>query len=196
MYSIISVDISVSHSDFEASGFIYDQQNIAVLLGYKSIIMGSSTINEDSAHSKGSLNNYVSFYIHSIKIKYDICYNNPSVPTPLYINPFPTWIILFKIPYKDETELRKILFATSTSTNFKDMILYSHPECILTYDVLNLNSKNVLTSHVLNYYEPFIIRPNDYVGILYYIPVGFSFDDQHINLYDVNSTAKVKFKPL
>lgn len=189
MYSIISVDISVPHSEFEAHGYFYMQQQTGSLVGYKAIIMGSSIFNDDSAHSKGSLHNYVSFYIHSIKIKYDICYNNPSVPTPLYINPFPTYIILFKIPYKDETELRKILLVT----DFKEFILYTHPECILAYDYLNLNSKNVLTSHVLNYNKSFIVRPNDYVGIFYFFPHD---RNRSINIYNVSATAKVIFKPL
>lgn len=191
MYSVINLDISAYPSDF-VSKLIYYSTTIGYYIDYKyqSIIRGSSTVNGDSAHDTDPLakeHNYVSFYVRSIKIKYDLYINNAQFSG---IRPVPGLVILFKLPYKDDQDIIEKLIPTN---NIKDMILYSHPECVLTYDIINCRTTKAHFSHFLNYNKPFIVGPNDYVGILYFLPNDSNYS---MKVYNISSTAKVIFKPL
>lgn len=194
MYSVINVDLSVKGGDFLRKT-IYASDGYFNYIDYfqQAIIRGSSTVNGDSAHSNGKIeqeHNYVSFYIKSIKIKYDI---TPYTLTNVTLGNFIFYIVLFKFPYKDDEDIRSKLISTNRTDG---IVLYSHPECVLSYDcipiMMNKPNKNP-HSGFLNYNKPFVVGPNDYVGIFYYCRHATNIGNV---LYNVNSTSKVVFKPL
>lgn len=188
MYSVINVDISAQPSDFLRKRIYYSSTFYRVMQYFhQPIIRGSSTVNGDSAHSNGKLDqehNYVSFYVKSIEIKYDISLRGSLGP----LGKVPGYIILFKLPYNDDEGIREKLIPT---TDIKDIILYSHPENVLIYDIFNFTSGKSSDSRYLNYNKPFIVRPNDYVGVFYFFPDHNVID----NVYNIEATAKVIFKP-
>lgn len=194
MYSVINVDISeknflYTHITYRING---RSTNVETLYSQKAIIRGSSTVNGDSAHDSDPLakeHNYVSFYVKSIKIRYDVSFGNGDIRRDPV---FSCYVILFKLPYKDDEDVRSKLI--TSNGNINSMVLYSHPECVLAYDIINLNYpavKSSSTPRFLNCNKPFVVGPNDYVGIFYYFPVD---DDRSVEC-KVESTAKVIFKP-
>lgn len=75
------------------------------------------------------------------------------------------------------------------------MVLYSHPECVLSYDFISIEvdkREKLRSSGFLSCNKPFVVGPNDYVGVFYYCPHLLNFDDL---LWRIDSTAKVTFKP-
>ena len=186
MYSVFNVDLSIQTGIMTSTVVSYKTGFVNVNYGFQPIIRGSSTVNGDSAHSNTNLarqHNYVSFYIHSIEIKYEIV-RIDEYDINLYKAPI--CVVLFKLPYNSEEDIRSKLITNSIG----GMILYSHPENVLAYDVLHLDRK-VTDIHFLHCNKPFIVGPNDYVGILYYIP-----SDSILNgALGVISSAKVVFKP-
>lgn len=188
MYSVINVDISGKTSDF--LGNVVRFGNLTTLFEYNQypIIRGSSTVNGDSAHSNETLSqehNYVSFYVKSIKVRYDISF---SVIENVTTRRYPGYVILFKFPYKNFNDL----MSKFESGYGGDFILYSHPENVLAYDVYNFTPKGASTKvlsdpRFLNVNKPFVVGPNDYVGILYFF--------SSVVKGQVEATAKVTFKP-
>ena len=183
MYSVFNVQ--VIYSSFKQKTVLYKEGYVTVAYGFKPIIRGSSTVNGDSAHSDDNLareHNYVSFYVRSIEVIYELVFTGTS---SVVLDPqSPVHVILFKVPYKDDQELESSLI----TNRIDGMILYSHPECVLAYDVISFIRKATDT-HLLRCKKPFVVGPNDYVGILYYIPTNKPY------LFKVDGIAKVVFKP-
>lgn len=138
MYSVINVDISEQTTDFLTTNVLYQRgdtfYSFPIKYSHLAIIRGSSTVNGDSAHSNENLakqKNYVSFYIRSIKINFEA---NFTVLRPITLQrTLPGYVVLFKLPYKDEDDIRGKLVSNRSG----GMILYSHPENVLAYDIIN-----------------------------------------------------------
>lgn len=188
MYSVINVDVSVENSDILHRNIVYQGGIRSIDYCQKAIIRGSSTVNGDSAHDTDPLakeHNYVSFYVKSIQIRY--CVTARCFDVDLT---FPFYVVLFKFPYKDDEDIRSKLLSNTLGS----MVLYSHPECVLSYDFVSVETdKDVsrVSSGFLKCSKPFVVGPNDYVGVFYYCP----YKSVGGLIYKVDATAKVIFKP-
>lgn len=195
MYSVINVDTSVKSTDFMGSFIMYKRgvrstpTSVRVLFCQKPIIRGSSTVNGDSAHDSDPLakeHNYVSFYVRSIKVRYEIDF---ELDNNFTTNKIPGYVVLFKLPYDSDGAILDKIVPRNYGTS-GGMVLYSHPEIVLSYGIVSFYTKKSKTPRFLVFNKPFVVGPNDYVGILYYFPL--TFVDGSCN---VSSTAKVIFKP-
>ena len=186
MYSVFNVDLSKGYTEFWQSNVYYQDGFSSIYHGFVSIIRGSSTVNGDSAHSSDPLakeHNYVSFYVRSIEIIYDF------FPTILGSSGrVPSYIILFKLPYDSDQGIRMKLLSTN---RIGAMILYTHPECVLAYDVINLQGEKSVHDCFLRCNKPFVVGPNDFVGVYYYI----ASNTLSSRRFNVEASAKVVFKP-
>lgn len=153
---------------------------------YKPIMVGSSGTNtDDRQHTGRGGHNYVSYRVKKIEFRASVIDLTPQ--TALNDNkPFPDYIILFKVPF------REFIF-DYYFTVMSQFMLYSEPENILTYGVYNTVQSYVEQipaqrkfghgKYDLNVDKPFIVGPNDYVGVLY------MFDKQVV----IAASAKVWF---
>lgn len=184
MYSKNNIDVTIR--SFRVRNISTQKGTQQLGLGYRIFIRGSSTGNVDSAHVEGSNYNYVSYYIKSIKFKYD-------TGSPNQVPSHPSYFCFFKLPYKDDNQIREIVTPQYIS-NIKELFFYSHPESVLGYDVFKSTHKRYFDS-LLTYrgnYSiniPFILLPNEVVGIVYY---NFTNDID----FEVNASVEFEFKPL
>lgn len=153
---------------------------------YRPIMVGSSGTNtNDQQHDNSKKQNYVSYRVKKIEFRASVIDLTPQTALNDH-NPFPDYIILFKVPFREFV----FDYYFTTMSNF---MLYSEPENVLTYGVYNTVQSYVeqipaqrMFGHCkydLNVYKPFIVGPNDYVGVLY------MFDKQVV----INASAKVWF---
>lgn len=185
MYSKFNVDVSCKNAEFDTVRIFFPPPLNFINIYYKvlPIIRGSSTVNGDSAHDHTALgmeHNYVTFNVKKIKLS---C----SFLTNINIGSLkrPSYVVLFKVPYIDENNLPK-------PNSIQNFILYKNPECVLSYDCLNLlNTRRNHTDITLYCNKTINVGPTDYVGVCYFLIEKYG----NITI-DVDASAEVTFKPI
>lgn len=126
------------------------------------IIIGSTGTNtDDQQHKDNNKQNYVSYRVK--KIEFRLSSRNLNA---VGLKHFPDYIILFKVPFREP--IFDYYF-----TIMKNFILFSEPECVLSYRVVSDSGMGGSKQYFAGEYDliinkPFIVGPNDYVGVLYF----------------------------
>lgn len=145
------------------TGFSYYMAQLPIIRGSTGLYL------DDQQHENNNKQNYVSYRVKRI----EFCYNVEEavmfdqkgwsfVP--------PSYILIFKVPYREPA-------VNFDFIDIKKFMLYSEPESVLKYDVYNwslikMKSGQSVRQKKTRKYEliidkPFIVGPNDYVGVLY-----------------------------
>lgn len=139
-----------------------------MMMKYKSIMIGSSCFEmdgrynftiDDQQHTDNNKQNYVSYLVKKIEFECDMRARAGGGD-----NKLPDYFVIFKVPFRKPI----INYYFTVMSNF---ILYSEPECVLGYEISQnyagyeapKNSRR--TRIVIN--KPFVVGPNDYVGVFY-----------------------------
>lgn len=149
---------------------------------YMPIMVGSSgTDVDDQQHENNKKQNYVSYRVKRIEFRaaadnYGIAEGDALIPD---------YIIIFKVPF------REVIFDYHFGS-IKNFMLYSEPESVLKYGVYSCRSNLINGATIrqkspdkydLIVNKPFVVGPNDYVGVLYFFSMGVR----------VSSSARVWF---
>lgn len=165
MSSCFLCDCSYELKENDRHDVVFEEGKInRAYMKYKPIFIGSSgTDVNDQQHNNNNNQNYVSYIVK--KIEFRASY---SIKQTGDIEKFPDYIILFKVPFRNPV-------FDYYFTIMKNFMLYSEPECVLKYGVYNCHyeisgysrkQKNK-NEYSLIVDKPFIVGPNDYVGVLY-----------------------------
>lgn len=143
-----------------------------MFMKYRSIMIGSSCSSfvgnynntiDDQQHTGGNKQNYVSYLVKKLEFECDMRARQGGGDGKL-----PDYFVIFKVPFRKP-------IIDYYFTLMKEFILYSEPENVLGYDIsqnytpgggVAENPKNPRrTRIVIN--KPFVVGPNDYVGVFY-----------------------------
>lgn len=169
-----------NHSDY--SGTVYKYMK------YMPIMVGSSgTDLDDQQHKNNKKQNYVSYRVK--KLEFCCVYNGKPDAGDADLT-FPDYVLIFKVPFRNPV-------FEYNFTLMQNFMLFSEPECVLDYKVLQSDSFGGIhgaedaskqpNKFNININKPFIVCPNDYVGVLYmFTPTVYS------DVY-VDASARVWF---
>ena len=150
------------------------------------IMIGSSgTGKDDQQHENNNKQNYVSYIVK--RLEFRGC-TSSDVVEGRRTDYFPDYVLIFKVPMREPI----IDYDFNTLNKF---ILYSEPECVLSYKVIQDRYQNFndpghqeRIKHPNRFdiiiTKPFVVGPNDYVGV-FYMFTGL--------ITPINSSAKVWF---
>lgn len=147
------------------------------------IMVGSTgTLRNDQQHLNQKDQNYVSYRVKKIEFRSSV-YEKQEIS--VYSNK-PCFILIFKVPFRNPV----FDYYFTIMDNF---MLYSEPESVLKYSIcgfrhITLDGAPPQRAHSPERYDliidkPFIVGPNDYVGVLY----------MFVGQCDISSSAKVWF---
>ena len=155
------------------------------------IMIGSSgiVVDHDQQHNNNDKQNYVSYRVK--KIEFCCSYNGVSREGSIYDGDFPDYVLIFKVPFREPV-------FDYHFTVLNEFMLFSEPECVLDYKVLQplifgpgvpVQERQPRQPNKININinKPFVVCPNDYVGVLYMLSVPRSE-----TMY-VNASARVWF---
>ena len=186
MSSCFTVNVSFRNVDAVRGYCTFsDGTRRTMIRAHRAIIAGSGSYHNSTMHTGVGNVNYVSYYVRHIHFEAEFCWRE-SILEPVY----PAYAVLFKIPYKEP------LFNDSFN-NIKDFILYKEPEKVLGYDIATVTSYiqgafwRSQPRFCIDIKKPFIVGPNDYVGVFYFIPLR-----SNATAFDLKGTAKVLFDPV
>lgn len=188
MSSCFLCDTSYAFTNNDNYSIVYSEGNSEKhYMKYMPVMVGSSGTNvNDQQHNNNNNQNYVSYRVKKIEFRASVHYYLDDNKSDFYY--IPDYIIIFKVPF------REIIF-DYYFTLMKDFVLFSEPESVLKYGVYSspvIRSGSVIRRQKkpdkfdLIVDKPFIVGPNDYVGVLYMFY-------RHCN---VDSSAKVWFDVL
>lgn len=166
--------------------FAYQQgtviSNVEKLMKQVPIMVGSSgTDTNDQQHDNDKNQNYVSYRIKKI----EFCGDIKGEPSQYHPVDFPDYVLIFKVPFR--APVFDYYFGV-----LQNFMLYSEPECVLGYKVLQpINVQEYYYKGRSNFKieinKPFILGPNEYLGVFYMIGVPtYSYKS-------VDASAKVWF---
>ena len=165
MSSCFTVDVSVLSTEFlmKLCYFTVDDLEYRAR-AHKAIIAGSGAYQNSTMHTGSGNVNYVSYYVRRIQL---IVEYSVSVDVWVSHSKYPDYVVLFKIPYREP-------LLKDNYSLIKDFILYKEPEKVLGYDVSygsrwEYNGKGRTSRFSIDVTKPFIVGPNDYVGVYYII---------------------------
>lgn len=157
-------------------------KHMPIMVGSSGFSVGSVGITSngsDQQHNNNDKQNYYSYRVNKIEFRSTFVETYADIQKEI-----PSYIILFKVP------LERVMFNFYYIEDMKEFILYSNPECILSYCICPRQMIPVPTrrqrfpdKYDLIVNKPFIVGPNDYVGVLYF------FGSQR----NIDSSAKVWF---
>lgn len=188
MSSCFTVDLSCVKEDCVGRVCVFAPYNSCYMLRkHMTIIAGSGAYQNSTMHTGAGNVNYVSYYVRCIQFRANflVGMNPDEICSPAYA-------VLFKVPYKEPV-------VSDSFYGIGDFILYKEPEKILGYDISSLrkngnlfNGNNDKYNFNIDVTKPFIVGPNDCVGIFYFIP--YKVDDR--NVFKLGGSAKVWFDPV
>lgn len=191
MSSCFSVDVShvfVSPDEYKYCFYSANTQYLTAR-AHCPIIAGSGAYQDSTMHTGVGNINYVSYFVKRIQFSASYGYLTDSVTQHKTL---PSYAVLFKIPYREP-------LLDDFFLNIKDFILYKEPECVLGFDIVSTKRKGVSSPNGscnlfdITVTKPFIVGPNDYVGVFYMIS---SLATQKTKKLILQGTAKVWFDPV
>lgn len=169
------VTISEGHNE------LYNMKVLPIMIG--STGQNDEDEDRDQQHTNNKSQNYVSYRVKRIEFRssiYERSYN-PSTQSRL------SYILLFKIPFRNP--IFDYYF-----TVMQNFILYSEPESVLKYGIYNWHKISEAVQDRRNKFpqkfdlivdKPFIVGPNDYVGVLYMFCANCKVDSSAKVFFDI-----------
>lgn len=167
--------------------YVSEGRNKSFYMKFMPIMVGSTgTGRNDQQHENNNNQNYVSYRVKRIEFRSSV-YQSGSINLDSLSTYDSSYILIFKVPFRNP--VFDYYFG-----NMQNFMLYSEPESVLKYGVYGCRrfSKNNETKRVrvpdkydLIVDKPFIVGPNDYVGVLYMFNLACKIDSSAKVFFDV-----------